>query len=676
MSSEPLRHIVPTLMIRPDFFRALSQLKLEVDRLEETEREIFGTVQLGLPDTTLARVRLDNLAFEEGDKETTGPSDPRNVVLHGTVLNLNTIEEFKRRVLNAQTIIDSQGAVLWDDLLKNPGEPGNCWDDPSRLGRFHILCHANIKKHKYTHLGFFPVVSAQHTCRLVDALPSVSTMWLEKRNGSDQNRQCIYAIHPGTSEEPLRLQTLAEWRLENAFLKDRADLRFVYGDYGGGNTAVPIVIRNFLAMLHVHMASTEPLTVTIYGVASDGTVAGRHVTVATLPRTPVGDDGKAPVKITGVEKNEKGLINLRTVDLSSVMDATQLAKSAAELNLRLMRWRLYPDLALEKLAGCKCLLVGSGTLGCNIARNLIGWGVTHVTLIDNGKVSFSNPVRQSLFTHDDAVKGKAKAEAAADRLREILPTLNSVGHTLAIPMPGHGRFDPAEQPPRELDAMRKFDDLVASHDVIFLLTDSRESRWLPTVAATHHNKLCITAAMGFESFLVMRHGVRKHDSDEQQNLGCYFCSEVVAPTDSVSDRSLDQQCTVSRPGLSQLAASLAVELWASVWTHPQNGLAPANDDGGQLSRVPHQLRGRLGDFSTAMIHGEANPMCVACSPKIRDVYAREGLQRDELLIEVLADSSYLESLSGISTLHASAADLDWVDDGDDDDFGTTLCLVC
>lgn len=49
----------------------------------------------------------------------------------------------------------------------------------------------------------------------------------------------------------------------------------------------------------------------------------------------------------------------------------RLAVSAAELNLKLMRWRALPSLDLHMLSATKCLLLGAGTLGCQVARMLM-----------------------------------------------------------------------------------------------------------------------------------------------------------------------------------------------------------------------------------------------------------------------------------------------------------------
>src|SRR5277367_1291361 len=71
-----------------------------------------------------------------------------------------------------------------------------------------------------------------------------------------------------------------------------------------------------------------------------------------------------------------------------------------------------------------------------------------------------------------------------------------------------------------------FVGLVDWCDVLFLLVDTREARWFPTVVAAAREKLVVNAAVGFESYMVMRHGLRGQGTGR---LGCYFCSDIVSP---------------------------------------------------------------------------------------------------------------------------------------------------
>lgn len=83
-----------------------------------------------------------------------------------------------------------------------------------------------------------------------------------------------------------------------------------------------------------------------------------------------------------------------------------------------------PELDLEKIKNTKCLLLGAGTLGCYVARCLVGWGVRNITFVDNGRVSFSNPVRQPLYQFNDCLEGGSpKAETAAKNLELVQPTV-------------------------------------------------------------------------------------------------------------------------------------------------------------------------------------------------------------------------------------------------------------
>lgn len=387
-------------------------------------------------------------------------------------------------------------------------------------------------------------------------------------------------------------------------------------------------------------------------------------------------------KVTGWERNSNGKLNARLTSLAQYMNPEQLADQSVDLNLKLMKWRLAPDLDLDRIKNTKCLLLGAGTLGSYVSRNLLGWGVRKITFVDYGNVSFSNPVRQPLFDFKDCLEGGAeKAYRAAEALQEIYPGVDSVGHVLSVPMLGHPILDET----KVKNDYELLETLIKEHDAIFLLLDTREARWLPTLMGKAMGKTVLNAALGFDTYVVMRHGLFPADAGPA-NLGCYFCNDVVAPIDSMKDATLDQQCTVTRPGIAAIASACIVELLVSLLQHPLGAAAPApkisnpgtssasytrDPENHPLGIVPHQIRGFLSNFQNMLISGQSYDCCSACSKKVCDAYTEGGW---DFVKKALTEKGYITELSGLAEVQRRAEEvaegLDWdesdggLDDGD------------
>lgn len=119
---------------------------------------------------------------------------------------------------------------------------------------------------------------------------------------------------------------------------------------------------------------------------------------------------------------------------------------------------------------------------------------------------------------------------------------------------------------------------------------------------------------------------------------------------SVKDQTLDQQCTVTRPGVAAIASALLVELFVSLLQHPQGPAAPASasrsDDQGNhpLGLVPHQIRGFLSTFENISIVGRSYKYCSACSDNIVNEYKEKGWT---FVRRALNEAGYVEELSGL-----------------------------
>jgi ubiquitin-like modifier-activating enzyme ATG7 len=110
-----------------------------------------------------------------------------------------------------------------------------------------------------------------------------------------------------------------------------------------------------------------------------------------------------------------------------------------------------------------------------------------------------------------------------------------------------------------------------------------------------------------------------------------------------------------------IAAAYAVELMVSVFQHRDGirakaGVRPDDHEESCLGTVPHQIRGFLGQMHTILPTTEAFEQCTACSTKIIENYQQGGIN---FLMNVFNSSAgFLEDLTGLTELHAAAAEIE------------------
>ena len=547
----------------------------------------------------------------------------------GTVVCLNTRESLCSGDVKSHSAPVAQR--MWDSIVD-----GRSLRTPSSLCHFILLVYCDLKSYKYYYRIASPVLqpkegvciaSSQSLLGLDPGACHVLESMLRERSGTP----CCILMRNDSGWRSVALEEMKEsigWGHS-----EKEEVHVVFWDSCGIQEYPGWALRNMLVLVAYQFRRRN---VSVLCMRSDSKSIKYDMSMrfdVLLPVVSSMDD----VKVVHAWEA------LHVVDLGQSLDPKQLAVSAVDLNIQLMKWRALPSLDTKALSQKKCLLLGAGTLGCSVARALLGWGVQHITFVDNGRVSFSNPVRQSLFTYNDCLDGgRWKAEAAAAAVKDIHPCVRATGVRLDIPMPGHFvSEDETRENSKTLAA------LIEGHDVVFLLLDTREARWAPTVMGAAMNKITITAALGFDSYLVMRHG-----SSSPQKLGCYFCNDIVAPRNSTKDRSMDQQCTVARPGLSGICGSLAVELVTSILQHPLGYNAPAStstededgDASSPLGKVPHMIRGALTGFSQECFVGSAFELCPACGPRIISDYQS---RKEEMILDAVNDVDYLERVSGL-----------------------------
>ncbi|KAH7420136.1 autophagy-related protein-like protein 7 [Cadophora sp. MPI-SDFR-AT-0126] len=686
------------------FYTALSQFKIDFDKLDDSARPVLGLYEPRVTSTPEESCRMQVL----GNALTSDDVPAGYIRAEGKIKNVNTIEDFKN--MDKAAMLQTAAKQIWDAI-----NDGTIYSIPSLLSSFTILSFANLKKYTFTYWFAFPALHSEPVWKQVEAGSPSQLTGKETTALADEVGTWRYATdkreHGFFLAKKVPLPSTESPRPATPGASgDDLDYKWVIGSLrefeSGFFDGIPLenqfvafvdpstypenpgwMLRNLLVLIKRRFKLNKVQVLCYRDIHSRRHEARSRIIVLETEGQAAETD--VMPKVTGWERNSNQKLSPKTTNLAQYMDPSHLADQAVDLNLKLMKWRIAPDLNLNKIKDTKCLLLGAGTLGTYVSRLLMGWGVRKITFIDNASVSFSNPVRQPLFDFKDCIDGGAKkAYRAAEALQEIYPGVDSTGFVMSVPMLGHPITD--EQNTRlDFETLEK---LMEDHDAIFLLMDTRESRWLPTVMGKAKNKLVLNAALGFDTWVVMRHGVFAEDGG-QAALGCYFCNDVVAPADSVKDQTLDQQCTVTRPGVAPTASAQLVELMVSALQHPDGARAPApkilanQSSNGRieydrdplnhpLGLVPHQIRGFEATFQNILISGQSYDCCSACSPKIVDEYNRSGW---EFIKRALTEKDYITELSGLAEVQrqaeAAAGDIDWDSEPngmDDDEEGELL----
>src|SRR5271167_4446954 len=134
-----------------------------------------------------------------------------------------------------------------------------------------------------------------------------------------------------------------------------------------------------------------------------------------------------------------------------------IAETVAALNndeiLRYSRHLIMPEVGMEgqlKLKQAKVLCIGAGGLGSPVALYLAAAGVGTLGVVDFDVVDVTNLQRQVLYGSRDV--GRAKLDAAADRIRDVNP------HVVVEP------FETRLTSANALEIVREFDLVVDGTD--------------------------------------------------------------------------------------------------------------------------------------------------------------------------------------------------------------------
>ena len=278
-------------------------------------------------------------------------------VVPGTLLNVNTVGDFKR--LDKNATLAMVGAEVWEAISS-----GAAVEDPSLLHKFTVASFADLKTHTFVYwfgmpaLVFPAEVKVSSRQSIADFIP-VPANRRELRSGitalrlSDKSGGCPSSFLVVQSPQAVRVLPLSAF--DDLSVVERSQAAFVMVDPCGMDGHPGWPLRNLLLLVATRWGLAE-VTVLCYralfrrltlvqGVVADGGGGGGDgggddgadddedgssmVLRLVLPAAP-----EALPACVGWEANARGKPGPRQMNLGALMDPARLMESAADLNLK------------------------------------------------------------------------------------------------------------------------------------------------------------------------------------------------------------------------------------------------------------------------------------------------------------------------------------------------------
>lgn len=325
---EQLKFSSISSFVDSSFFTKLAELKLNKFKLDSTNISITGNMTNPNRLNKFNTEPILNLDYGSFDKES--PSDD-NILFEGSLYNVNTIEDFKN--VDKQNFLKEAGLLVLRKLKDVEEVPR--FED---VNPFSILTFSDLKKYKFYYWLAYPVLNST---------------WLIKNR---ENVSTVPASISGTDSALF-------------YLVGNGD--FVFTDTSF-NVLPSAQLKNYLYFLA--LKGHREIRVFIMKPQNSFKLT------LVLDESSIVSNNTRP-KITGWERTSSGKLGPKVADLGSLINPRQLAEQAVDLNLKLMKWRIAPNINLDIIKQQKVLLLGAGTLGSYVSRALMGWGLEKSLLL-------------------------------------------------------------------------------------------------------------------------------------------------------------------------------------------------------------------------------------------------------------------------------------------------------